>query len=169
MTENFRSSEVQEDSVLEHLVKSGREISFAGDYIWTDMFGKYFTDSFPEPSLNVRDLDTLDRKTFLHLKRLLTERKKDLTIGHVVGIDHAGHTYGSDNEHIERKILETEAELKQVINLLDDDTTLIVFGDHGMTEGGNHGGGSEMELRSVLFAYRKSGFKHSELATKHLR
>jgi phosphatidylinositol glycan class O len=38
---------------------------------------------------------------------------------------------------------------------MDDKTTLIVYGDHGMTEDGNHGGGSELELRTVFFAYQK--------------
>jgi GPI ethanolamine phosphate transferase 3 subunit O len=38
---------------------------------------------------------------------------------------------------------------------MDDDTTLIVYGDHGMTEDGNHGGGSDLELRTVFFAYQK--------------
>jgi len=38
---------------------------------------------------------------------------------------------------------------------MDDRTTLMVFGDHGMTEDGNHGGGSELELRTVFFAYQK--------------
>ena len=41
---------------------------------------------------------------------------------------------------------------------MDADTTLLVFGDHGMTDDGNHGGASQNELRSVLFSYSKSGF-----------
>ena len=36
---------------------------------------------------------------------------------------------------------------------MDDDTTLVIFGDHGMTEDGSHGGSSEEEMRTVLFAY----------------
>lgn len=35
---------------------------------------------------------------------------------------------------------------------------LLVFGDHGMTDEGNHGGASLNELRSVLFSYTKQGF-----------
>jgi phosphatidylinositol glycan class O len=41
---------------------------------------------------------------------------------------------------------------------MDDDTILIAFGDHGMTDEGNHGGGSENEIRSVIFSYSKKGF-----------
>lgn len=48
--------------------------------------------------------------------------------------------------------------IQDLITRMDDSTTLIVFGDHGMTEDGNHGGGSELELRTVMFAYQKSPF-----------
>jgi phosphatidylinositol glycan class O len=41
---------------------------------------------------------------------------------------------------------------------MDEDTVIMVFGDHGMTDDGNHGGASQAELRSVLFAYSKKGF-----------
>jgi phosphatidylinositol glycan class O len=36
---------------------------------------------------------------------------------------------------------------------MDDKTTLIIFGDHGMTEEGNHGGNTDIELSTVFFAY----------------
>lgn len=45
-----------------------------------------------------------------------------------------------------------------MIGLMDDDTTLVLFGDHGMTDDGNHGGGSINELKSIIFAYNKKGF-----------
>ena len=41
---------------------------------------------------------------------------------------------------------------------MDDETVLLVCGDHGMTDDGNHGGASQNELRSILFAYTKRGF-----------
>ena len=50
-----------------------------------------------------------------------------------------------------------------MIERIDDHTTLIVFGDHGMTVDGNHGGGSELELRTVLFAYQKQKFPMSTI------
>ena len=41
---------------------------------------------------------------------------------------------------------------------MDNETVLLVFGDHGMTDDGNHGGASDNELRSVLFSYTKQSF-----------
>ena len=34
----------------------------------------------------------------------------------------------------------------------------MLYGDHGMTADGNHGGDSEFEVRTVFFAYTKAGF-----------
>lgn len=41
---------------------------------------------------------------------------------------------------------------------MDNNTILMLYGDHGMTVEGNHGGDSEKEIRTVFFAYSKSGF-----------
>lgn len=76
-------------------------------------------------------------------------------ITHVIGVDSAGHSFDSQNENIERKLIDTENLIRETIELMDDKTTLIVFGDHGMTEDGNHGGASDLELRTVMFAYQK--------------
>lgn len=77
-------------------------------------------------------------------------------IGHIIGVDHAGHTYSASHEEIERKLNDTEQIITDLIDHMDHSTTLLVFGDHGMTDDGNHGGGSNNELRSVLFAYSKT-------------
>lgn len=39
---------------------------------------------------------------------------------------------------------------------MDDDTTLLVIGDHGMTITGDHGGDSDDETIALLFAHVKS-------------
>lgn len=41
---------------------------------------------------------------------------------------------------------------------MDDDTTLVVFGDHGMTVEGSHGGNSDLEMRTAVFSYQKKPF-----------
>ena len=39
---------------------------------------------------------------------------------------------------------------------MEDDTVLFVFGDHGMTRTGDHGGDSTDELNAALFVYSPS-------------
>ncbi len=45
---------------------------------------------------------------------------------------------------------------RSVIKELDEQTVLFVFGDHGMTNTGDHGGDSLDELDSALFVYSPS-------------
>lgn len=45
---------------------------------------------------------------------------------------------------------------RNVTELLDEDTVLFVFGDHGMTSTGDHGGDSFEEVDAGLFVYSKS-------------
>lgn len=40
-----------------------------------------------------------------------------------------------------------------LVERLDNDTLLVVAGDHGMTMNGDHGGDSEPEVSAALFVY----------------
>jgi GPI ethanolamine phosphate transferase 3 subunit O len=122
------------------------------------MFAPYLTRVYPYPSFNVRDLDTLDNEVKKDLLNELALNNFTLLIGHIIGVDHAGHTFSASHSEIERKLNDSEAIVREVIEKMDSDTVLIVCGDHGMTDDGNHGGASKNELRSALFAYHKSGF-----------
>jgi len=42
-----------------------------------------------------------------------------------------------------------------VVKAMDNDTTLLVMGDHGMTASGDHGGDTDDETNALLFAYSK--------------
>ena len=77
----------------------------------------------------------------------------DVLIGHYLGIDHAGHTYSPRHPSMTRKLEELDGVLRRVFAAADEDTLVAVFGDHGMTEDGNHGGSSSQEKRAALFLY----------------
>ena len=50
---------------------------------------------------------------------------------------------------------------------MDDKTTLIAIGDHGMTDDGNHGGQLELEMRTVFFSYQKTPMPLYNTYKKH--
>lgn len=143
-TDEFTSSEVNEDSVLFQVRQcpaDNKRVVFYGDHIWGDMFDKYFDEREYFNSLNTRDLDTLDNGV---AKRILEELDQGsnfkLMLGHIIGVDSAGHTYDAQNAEISRKLDDTQNVIHDIIEKMDDQTTLVVFGDHGMTPDGNHGG-----------------------------
>ena len=160
----FVSFEVLEDNVLSQIKNSNRggkngTVVFYGDDIWMPMFGNYFDRYEEHDSLNVRDLDTLDKNVAEGIYKELDQGSDfTLMLGHIIGVDSAGHSYNAQHPEIERKLKDSEEILLNIIEKMDEQTTLIVFGDHGMTSDGNHGGSAEDEMRSVIFAYQKTPF-----------
>lgn len=150
------SSEVTEDNLLQQLKRADRNerVLFFGDDIWDPMFGSYFDESRTHYTGDTTDLDSSDASVAIDLMRTLQNHSNfKLLLAHVIGIDSAGHTFDSQDAAIEKKIKDVESVIKHTIDVMDQDTTLIVFGDHGMTSDGNHGGDSLLELSTVFFAY----------------
>ena len=71
-------------------------------------------------------------------------------------MDHAGHKFGPDHPEMSRKLDEMNSVIGEVIKGLPSDTVLFVFGDHGMTSSGDHGGDSESEVTAGMFVYSPS-------------
>jgi GPI ethanolamine phosphate transferase 3 subunit O len=79
----------------------------------------------------------------------------DVIVAHFLGVDHCGHKYGPVHSEMSRKLSEMNEIIKHYANEIDDDTMLLVIGDHGMTKTGDHGGSSQDEVEALLFAYSK--------------
>ena len=174
---NFGGSSILEDSILNQLQKAGQRVSalvfychsndnerrikaaFMGDDTWMTAFPDTFQAnmSFPYDSFNVEDLHTVDEGVIRHLLPLLLDSNKpfDFLIGHFLGVDHVGHRLGPDHPSMKAKLEQMNQVLRGVVELLDDDTLLVVLGDHGMDKTGDHGGDGELETSSGLWIYSK--------------
>src|SRR5690606_7297590 len=68
---------------------------------------------------------------------------------HYLGVDHIGHSYGGIKSALMRpKLLEMDAVIKLIYQALKhqpEDYLLVITGDHGMTDQGNHGGSTDSE------------------------
>lgn len=82
----------------------------------------------------------------------------DVLIAHFLGVDHCGHKYGPFHPEMARKLTEMNEIIEKFVANIDDDTILLVVGDHGMTYTGDHGGASDDEVEALLFAYSKKPF-----------
>jgi hypothetical protein len=156
--DNFGTSDVVDvDNLIAQLVENKRSITFMGDDTWTDLFPekKYFDRSFPYPSFNVKDLDTVDNGVRSHLVPEIQNKSNDwdVIIAHFLGVDHAGHTFSPRHPRMSSKLDEMNDMLTNVFNAIEDDTIVFVFGDHGMTKDGNHGGSSSQEKRAALYIH----------------
>lgn len=195
---NFGGSTIEEDNWVDQLktvsfTKRGlslpSRLGFVGDDTWVDLFPTQFEESYPYPSFNTRDLDTVDNGCLKHLPGLLekirttTNSKSNTTnnnndkdqlevlVAHFLGVDHVGHTYGPHNQHMHQKLQQMDIALSQTLDILDEsqDTChlALIFGDHGMTEDGNHGGGTEDEVNAALFVHFSPGCKNNSNTNNH--
>jgi len=101
---NFNSYAVSEDSLPYQFKANGRNLTFMGDDTWLGLYPDMLTKAFDYPSLNVQDLDTVDNGVMQHLGPELSLKDADLVVGHMLGVDHVGHTYGPSHWTIEKKL-----------------------------------------------------------------
>ena len=167
---NFGGERITEDNWLSQAKRAGKKLALVGDNTWLNVFplpttgpdgveGVWDADKvWPFDSFNVEDLDTVDNGVAEHLLALLEGDRGDwdIAIAHTLGLDHAGHRFGPSHPETARKLAETEQLLIDVVTRLDDDTLLVVLGDHGMTNEGDHGGDSREEVDAALWIYSKT-------------
>lgn len=128
---------------------------FIGDSTWTDLYPKRFLRQYSYPSFDIFDLDTVDRAINQILPDELKQADWSLLVAHYLGVDHCGHKFGPLHSEMTRKLSEMNEVIEKIIEQMDDDTTLFVIGDHGMTNTGDHGGDTADEVNSMIFAYSK--------------
>ncbi|KAH8171990.1 type I phosphodiesterase / nucleotide pyrophosphatase domain-containing protein [Sarocladium implicatum] len=157
---NFAGTAIDEDNLLLQLRSAGKKIAQVGDDTWWALFPDYFEPNISKAydSFNVWDLHTVDNGVIDGLFPLLEPQAKgqwDLLIGHCLGVDHAGHRYGPNHPAMTAKLQQMDDFVKRLVESIDDDTLLVVMGDHGMDGKGDHGGESDDEVEAALWMYSK--------------
>lgn len=155
---NFAGQAAEEDNILVQLKHQGKRIVHLGDDTWHSLFPGYFDSNLTHAydSFNVWDLHTVDNGVIEHVFPLLEEQMTsewDVVIGHFLGVDHAGHRYGPDHPAMAEKLRQMNRVMWQLTQALDDETVLVVMGDHGMDPKGDHGGESDDEVEATLWMY----------------
>lgn len=159
---NFAGTAIDEDNLVAQLRAAGKNMVQLGDDTWHSLFPGYFDANLTRPydSFNVWDLHTVDNGVSEHLLPLLAPEnatKWDVVFGHYLGVDHAGHRYGPNHAAMAAKLRQMDHLVRDLIAKVDDNTLLVVMGDHGMDLKGDHGGESNDEVDAALWMYSKRG------------
>ena len=109
---NFNNYEVTEDNLLNQIRTNGRNVTFIGDDTWLGLYGSLLTRVFDYPSLNVKDLHTVDNGVIDHIGPELERGDADFIVGHFLGVDHVGHTYGPSHWTMADKLSQMNAVLQ---------------------------------------------------------
>lgn len=160
MGSNFAGTAIEEDNLLIQLRDNGKKIAHLGDDTWDALFPGYFEANISKAydSFNVWDLHSVDNGVLEHIFPLMKPDRKgewDLLIGHLLGVDHAGHRYGPAHTAMTAKLRQMDDFVRDLAATIDDETVLVVMGDHGMDPKGDHGGESDDEIEAALWMYSK--------------
>lgn len=159
---NFAGTAIDEDNLVAQLRAAGKNLVQLGDDTWQALFPDHFDANLTRPfdSFNVWDLHTVDNGVTEHLLPLLhpaNATKWDVIFGHYLGVDHAGHRYGPNHAAMAAKLRQMDQLIRDLMEKVDDNTLLVVMGDHGMDSKGDHGGESNDEVDAALWMYSKRG------------
>jgi GPI ethanolamine phosphate transferase 3 subunit O len=166
---NFASDAIVEDNII---VQLNGSCAVLGDDTWLSLFPmggeaddqpRVWKETRVFPSFQVDDLDTNDDGVLGVLEEFVERGWRSgtkLILAHFLGVDHAGHTFHANHTAMHKKLAQLNVMLRHLSQYLarraqqepHRSTLLLVLGDHGMTDSGDHGGSSTMETDSFLFA-----------------
>lgn len=125
----------------------GKNLHFFGDDTWLKLFppDTYFDKYDGTNSFFVSDFTEVDNNVTRHLDGELADNDWDALIVHYLGLDHIGHKGGPDSVYMQPKQKEMDSIIEKLYRgtaETSDSTLLVLLGDHGMNDIGNHGGSS---------------------------
>ena len=141
-----------EDSLISRWIEASRNVTFFGDDTWTRLFPGKFLRQDPVTSFFVSDYTEVDDNVTRHLGPEMEREDWDVMILHYLGLDHIGHLEGPGSSLVQPKLDEMGDIIKSVWAGLQGKTragqppVMIILGDHGMADGGGHGGSSPSEV-----------------------
>ncbi|KAL9108954.1 MAG: hypothetical protein Q9227_006350 [Pyrenula ochraceoflavens] len=126
-----------------------------GDDTWLKLFPDFFQDADGTSSFFVSDFTEVDNNVTRHLPQELARDDWSAMILHYLGLDHIGHKTGPYGPLMGPKQKEMDDIVRNIYEAMESkphlhDCLLILCGDHGMNEAGNHGGSSPGETSTAL-------------------
>ncbi|GMH24143.1 hypothetical protein Nepgr_025986 [Nepenthes gracilis] len=165
---NFHTQALVDDNLLGQFFRIGWKMVMLGDDTWLKLFPQLFLRHDAVSSFFVKDTVLVDHNVSRHLPSELNQDDWNLLILHYLGVDHVGHIGGRKSVLMVPKLKEMDEVIKMIHrnNVLSYDkdrgqsqqTLLVIVSDHGMTDGGNHGGSSQDETDSLAL-FIGPGFK----------
>ncbi|RCK60409.1 GPI ethanolamine phosphate transferase 2 [Candida viswanathii] len=156
----------QDSWVHQFKQSNGKSINFFGDDTWLKLFQGEFDEFEGTNSFFVSDFTEVDNNVTRHLDQQLSKGAQwDGLILHYLGLDHIGHKGGPESVYMKAKQIEMDMVLQRLYRYVskNDDTLIVLVGDHGMNEIGNHGGSSIGETSAGL-TFISPKFNHPNVA-----
>lgn len=164
---------LSQDSWIYQYKKLGKSINFYGDDTWLKLFPGQFDKVEGTNSFFVSDFTEVDLNVTRHLTEELDRQQSrwDGLILHYLGLDHIGHKGGPNSVFMKPKQEEMDSVLRRLYEYAEtsqkrkESVLIVLMGDHGMNEIGNHGASSVGETNAaLLFISPKFNHKNEQKA-----
>ncbi|ODA82694.1 hypothetical protein RJ55_01202 [Drechmeria coniospora] len=145
------SSLAAQDSWLAQLKASGKgKLLMFGDNTWLKLFPDVFDRHDGTSSFFVSDFTEVDNNVTRNIAHELKNDDWGLMVLHYLGLDHIGH-----NSNMLPKQREMDTIVERIYHAMESEehlasTLLVLCGDHGMNDAGNHGASSPGETSPAL-------------------
>ncbi|KAH8373021.1 hypothetical protein KR009_010522 [Drosophila setifemur] len=155
---NIGHTEQLQDSLLHRLKEKKRVVSFAGDHTWLNIFPSELTRHVANnDSFFVNDFYEGDKSVTNVLETELERSDWSMLILHYLGLDHIGHVEGNASPRVLLKLQEMDKNVQKILEHKSIPNYLLMLtGDHGMADGGGHGGNTPAETLVPLYIYTKN-------------
>ncbi|KAI5457879.1 alkaline-phosphatase-like protein [Mariannaea sp. PMI_226] len=126
-----------------------------GDDTWLKLFPNTFDRHDGTTSFFVADFTEVDHNVTRNIAGELDTNDWGLMVLHYLGLDHIGHKAGPRSPNMIPKQQEMDGIVQDVFSAMQSkkhlqSTLLILCGDHGMNDAGNHGASSPGETSPAL-------------------
>ncbi|KAL9587559.1 MAG: hypothetical protein Q9212_000136 [Teloschistes hypoglaucus] len=135
--------------------KRNGHLVLLGDDTWLKLFPQTFAYADGTSSFFVSDYTEVDYNVTRNIPALLERDEWDGMVLHYLGLDHIGHKMGPSSPYMLPKQAEMDGIVADLYRALQStrhlqSTLLVLCGDHGMNDAGNHGGSSGEETSTAL-------------------
>ncbi|KUI64485.1 GPI ethanolamine phosphate transferase 2 [Cytospora mali] len=150
------SSLASQDTWLAQMkAKDTGKLIMYGDDTWLKLFPGFFDRADGTSSFFVADFTEVDNNVTRHISDELRHDDWNAMILHYLGLDHIGHKGGPRSSNMLPKQVEMDGIVKEIYTAIETQphlksTLLVLLGDHGMNDAGNHGGSAPGETSPAL-------------------
>ncbi|CAI6333296.1 unnamed protein product [Periconia digitata] len=135
--------------------KENGKLVMYGDDTWLKLFPDFFERADGTSSFFVSDFTEVDNNVTRHVPDELLNNDWNAMIMHYLGLDHIGHKAGPKSPNMLPKQKEMDDIVRDIYSAIENEdhlqnTLFVLCGDHGMNEGGNHGGSAPGETSPAL-------------------
>jgi ethanolaminephosphotransferase len=155
---NLSAYKFNGENIVENAFKANKKTVFYGDDTWIQVLPQQvFHRSNGTSSFFATDYIEVDTNVTYNIHKELKQLHDwDIMIAHYLGVDHIGHSHGGHNSHLmPQKLLEMDNVIKNIYETVSknggsEPYLIVITGDHGMTDVGNHGGNTLEETETAL-------------------